>query len=343
LKQDEFKVLDWSKFRRDVVSGRDPYTKYTLIPDPNSFGGYKPQLTIYDRFGMTARIQFSAPKILYDGNNFDEITEGEFEKLIFKVSSLLGTMALSVTASQLRKTEVSKIDYSKNIIFTDHTTSSMILNELNKIDISAKLDETTKDFKNKGQRLSFHANTYEICFYDKRKELEQTKKYGAKRTDENGLTQIELLDRMTYDPFEVFRIEYRLNEKRKMRQIFSKYGVDTDLKFESVFKKDISKKLLLEIWRLFENKFDYTLHNTDDPMAMLEGVFRAKPKISLLKALAYSEAFRIASSDKGGIRRFRECVEQYSDIRSWYRIKGQLKGVGLSPIKTKLETLLLIS
>jgi arsenate reductase-like glutaredoxin family protein len=219
----------------------------------------------------------------------------------------------------------------------------MILKELDKIDISARLDQTTKDFKNKGQRLSYHANSFEVCFYDKRKELEQYKKFGAKRTDEDGSMQLELLDRMAFDPLEVFRIEYRLNTKRKIKAEFAKRKIDTDLKFESVFKKDISKKLLIGIWQVFEDKFDYTLHNTNDPIALLEGVFKSKSDVSLLNALAASMGFYIASSGDGGMKRFRDCIEKYSDLRSWHRIKDQLKGIKLSPSKTKLEMLLQIT
>lgn len=341
LKQNEFEVLDWSKFKREVVSGKNPYTKYTLIKNVKT-EGYKPQLTIYDRFGWTARIQFSAPKVLYNGNNFNEVVDNDFETLIRKLSFLLGTIYIAVTPHQLRITEVSKIDYAKNIIFTDRTTSSMILGELNKIDISAKLDHDDRDYKNGGQRLSYHANSWEICFYDKRKELEQYTKYGTKRTDEDGSIQPELIERILLDPLEVFRIEYRLNTKNKIREIFSKYNINADLKLESVFKKDISQKLLTGIWQVFEDKFDYTLHNSDDPIALLEGVFKAKTDISLLNALAAAMSFYIASSGDGGMKRFREIVEKYSDLRSWQRIKKKQRAVGLLPNKTKLEALLQI-
>jgi hypothetical protein len=338
FKQGEFEILDWSKFRKEVGSDKDPYTKYVYNPNIKT-EGYKPRLTIYDKFGITARVEFSAPKIL-KGNNFDEIDESDFEMLVHRLSYLLGSMYISVTPEQLRKTEVSKIDYSKNIIFTDHTTSSMILNELNKIDLTARLDQTTKDFKNKGQKLVYHANSYEICFYDKRKELEQYKKYGSKRTDEDGTIQPELLGRMAFDPLEVFRIEYRLCTKRKIKEVFAKYGIETDIKFESVFKRDISKTLLVNTWKLFENKFDYTLHNTKDPMTFLESIFQTKPKTSLLHALAYAKAFEIASSDAGGMRKFKDCIDKYSYPRAWGRIKDQLKGIKLAPDKTKLEMLL---
>ncbi len=179
LKQNEFEVLDWSKFKKEVISGKNPYTKYTLIKNVKT-EGYKPQLTIYDRFGWTARIQFSAPKVLFDGNNFNEVVDSDFETLIRKLSYLLGSIYIAVTQSQLRITEVSKIDYSKNFIFTDRTTSSMILGELSKIDISAKLDHDERDYKNEGQRLSYHANSWEICSTIRERSLSNIQNTGRK-------------------------------------------------------------------------------------------------------------------------------------------------------------------
>ncbi len=217
----------------------------------------------------------------------------------------------------------------------------MIISELNKIDISAKIDQTKKDFRNDGHSLTYHANSYEISFYDKRKDLEQAKKYGEKRSiEKDNSAQLPLLGRMAFDPLEVFRIEYGLNQKRVMKQMLEKYGFESDLKFKSLFKKEFSKQLLIGVWQLFDSKFDFTVHNVEDPVKLLDSVFKAKPELSLLKALAYTEAFRIASSGEGGMRRFREAIEKHSNIRSWHRIKTQLKGVKLSPDRTKLEALI---
>ena len=109
-----------------------------------------------------------------------------------------------------------------------------------------------------------------------------------------------------------------------------------------IIKETVAQKLLTGIWQVFEDKFDYTLHNADDPISLLEGVFKAKADISLLNALAATMSFYIASSGDGGMKRFREIVVKYSDLRSWQRIKKKQKSVGLLPNRTKLEALLQI-
>lgn len=343
MKQNEFSITDWRKFQKTVIGGKNTYTKYVYNPNIK-LEGYKPRLTIYDRFGTkTARIEFSAPKLLL-GNNFDELSEKDFEPLVQRLTSDLRSMSFQVYQCNLRNVEVSKIDYSKNIIFTDFITSSMLITELSKVDMSAKLDETLKNFRNDGHLLTYHANSYEICFYDKRKDLEQAKKYGDKRSvEKDNIVQLNLFDNLKSDPLEILRLEYRLNDRRQMKKLFSKFGIETDLKFSSLFKKDLSKKLLLNVWQLFESDLALTTQDTDDPISLLDGIFKEKPDISLLKALAYAMSYNIASSGNGGIKKFKDCIIRHSDMRSWYRIKSQLKGVGLSPTKTKLEALMQIS
>jgi len=127
-----------------------------------------------------------------------------------------------------------------------------------------------------------------------------------------------------------------------MKKLFLKLGIETDLKFKALFRKDFSQKLLLSVWQLFESDLTLTTQKTDDPIALLESVFKAKPDASLQKALTYTMGFLVASSGDGGIKRFKNTIIRYSDLRSWYRIKKQLKGVGLSPSKTKLEALMQI-
>jgi len=74
LNQNEFNILNWSKFKKTQYKSKNSYNKYVLNFDYKEFG-YMPRLTYYDRsFNSSLRVEFSAPKLLY-GNNFDEITE----------------------------------------------------------------------------------------------------------------------------------------------------------------------------------------------------------------------------------------------------------------------------
>lgn len=339
IKDDEYQNLNRIRFQQEVGAGKNPYKKYVYNPNIEK-EGYKPRLTIYDRFGvLSLRIELSAPKLLF-GNNFDELIEKDFEDIIYKLSMSLGSMGIIVKSDALRNAEISKIDYSKNFIFTDGISSSLIINELNKVDVSAKLDQTYKNFRNDGHLLAYHAKSYEICFYDKRKDLEQARKYGDSRAIENDNSiQLDLFDNTTADPFEVLRFEYRLNERRKMKKILADCGTETDLTFKSLFKEQIAKKVLISIWKLFQDNFDLTVHDASDPMTILEAVSRAKPESSLLKTLAYAKAFEIAASDAGGLTRFKNFIYRHSDYRSWYRIKSQLKGIKLLPHKSKFEAL----
>jgi hypothetical protein len=100
-------------------------------------GRYLPRLTLAKRkilsgFGLTLRMEFSAPKLVF-GNNFDELESRDFAKVLIALHRGLARMGISVSTGVLREARVSAIHYSKNVAFTDYTTCSMVMSELDLI------------------------------------------------------------------------------------------------------------------------------------------------------------------------------------------------------------------
>src|SRR6266702_1160744 len=133
--------------------------------------GYLPRLTLTKRkrsmgFALTLRIEFSAPKLIF-GNNFDELESRDFTKVLAALHRGLAAMGINVSIDMLRQAPVSAIHYSKNIAFTDYTTCSMVMSELDLIDLDSRLDLSQTDYRNKGHAIRYHANSFEVVFYDK--------------------------------------------------------------------------------------------------------------------------------------------------------------------------------
>ena len=152
------------------------------------------------------------------GINFDELTENHFPEIITILKNKLKLMEILVMDSDLINANVSAIHYSKNIALTDYSSCSMIINELHKCSMK-RLDLDKTSFRNNGQIIHFHCNSYEVAIYDKIKELEQAK-ISEKRSIENeNIIQLDLLSELKeIKPFEVLRIEIRINTRNKIKQ-----------------------------------------------------------------------------------------------------------------------------
>jgi hypothetical protein len=167
--------------------------KFACVQNPTKAdlqaGRYLPRLTLSKRkisagFALTLRIEFSAPKLVF-GNNFDELKTGDFARVLIALHHALGSMGICVSREVLRKARISAIHYSKNIAFTDYTTCFMVMSELDLIDLSSRLDLSRTDYRNKGHAIRYHANCFEVTFYDKLKDLEKAR-YSEKRAIERN-------------------------------------------------------------------------------------------------------------------------------------------------------------
>src|SRR5205823_12724511 len=118
------------------------------------------------------RIEFSAPKLVF-GNNFDELRSRDFERVLAALHRSLSELGIVTDEDTLRAARVSAIHYSKNVAFTDFTTCSMVMRELERIDLAQRLDLARTDYRNEGYAIRYHANSFGLVFYDKLKDLQQ--------------------------------------------------------------------------------------------------------------------------------------------------------------------------
>jgi hypothetical protein len=218
-------------------------------------GFYRPRISITRRHSYGAlqnilKVEFSAPKMLYR-NNFDELNDSELTPLVRKIQSTLNSIGVHITADNIQNAKVSSIHYSKNFVFTDGTTTQMYMNELKKAEVTTRLDSNHTDFRNEGHSFKFRTNSFEIAFYDKMRDLEQTR-ISPKRTEEKeeNLFQIDIfkeLDdlRRNKHPIEILRFEVRLNQRKKINQVLNKLGICSDnLTLTELFSSNIAQSVL---------------------------------------------------------------------------------------------------
>lgn len=340
LRQDMFVIIDHDKFSPSTKGLYEQNNYYRLggrsnmvckqNPTPSELkaGIYKPRLTItkrlnkYKQFEIMLKIEFSIPKLLY-GNNFDEVVEENFEKIIGILQDKLKNMGVLVYEKLLISSPVSGIHYSKNITLTDRSTPYTYLSKISKCNINQRLDVNQTDFRNEGHSLKYRANSFEVAFYDKLKDLNQARK-SEKRAEErdNGI-QLNLFEETPIKtPFEVLRMEVRLNKKQKIIQILKQINANLEPTFINLFKKDISQKVLLHFLSEIEATYPMLLYYKKEPKRFLMDFIINNPKISLKKAVQ-ALGLRILLEDIG-IREFREIAKQYKKI-SWYRLNSEIK------------------
>jgi hypothetical protein len=196
-------------------------------------------------------------------------------------------MGVIVDPSQLAAAPVSAIHFSKNIPLMDGSTPYHYIQKIKEANIKLSLDTNQTDYRNEGHSYKWHCNSYEVVFYDKIKDLEKAKHSDKRAIEKDSALQLNLFDQFQKRrKFEILRIEVRLNKRQKIRQLFNKLGIKSDLSLKSLFKPSISKKILLHYLDEIENKrpplLDYKAANDK---ALLADLIFNNPELGTKKIL----------------------------------------------------------
>lgn len=337
-----FTILDHSKFSPSTaglydksyrLGGRSNFTcKQNSTASESRMGIYKPRLTVTKRFSPIAgydivlKIEFSAPKMLF-GNNFDELTDDDFSRLLSKLKYTLRQMGVYVYENALINAPISAIHYSKNISLTDYTTPYTYIKQLTKMNINKKLDTNQTDYRNEGHSFKYRANTFEVTFYDKLRDLQQAKTSSKRAIEKDNLLQLNLFDQLKEKkgPFEVLRMEVRLGSRQKLRQILSKIGLNIEPTFNAVFKQEVAQKVLLHYLKEVEDNYPPLLnYQYNNSKQFFNDFLISNPKTKLSSALKYL-AMRILLEEIG-VREFRQLMGRYSSS-AWYSLNKEMKSL----------------
>ena len=346
LERNEFAVTDPARFSPSAdVLIRQPYISLgarghaSCVNNPTkadlAAGRYMPRLTLTRRVGsggfrLTLRVEFSAPKLLF-GNNFDELRSQDFDAVVSLLAAKLAAMGVRVCEDALRGAGVSAVHYGKNIPITDYATCSMILADLAKIDLSRRLDLSRTDFRNEGHALRYHTNTMEVVFYDKVKDLQQARISEKRAIEDDNAVQGDLFsDRSRYvRPLEVLRMEVRLGNRTKIRDIFARIGVESQPTFAGIFDASVAKAALLHFWANVRAAIPMIASGTATrPEEILEAV-RMGQGGTIRPTKALQQVGYIALVNSVGMRAAAAALSRCGHARSAQRIKRELGAVSM--------------
>lgn len=280
--------------------------KYICNPNYKTHKLYLPKLTAFRDYNNENQllIEFSAPKLLF-GNNFDELETKNFSNVINTLYDRLKYIGIDIEYEYLQNAKIFGIHFSKNIAL-ENVAVSNILNTIEKLNITQRLDITKTDYKNGGKAIRFHTNSYELTFYDKVADLKQSLISEKRAIENDNIIQQNLLNRLVGK--EILRMEVRLNKSKKIVDVLHKCGIENiELNFKQLFDENISKRILNYFWNEYIGKSIYVVcqsYNAND-------IIYSK---CLMAGFSQSKALKIvgimATIQNNGCRKIKEIVKQ---------------------------------
>jgi len=307
-----------------------------LVKNPSArdiqSGLYFPRLTGYKRksgkftFETKIKIEFSAPKLLYQ-NNLDELMNSQFEEIVETLRDRLYRMGVVVAEQYLREAPVMAVHYSKNIELQNGYTSQYVINELGKINLNKHFDLTRARYMNDGQSLYAYAQSHSLVIYDKIADLNRGKKRSIDK--EQTTYQLELFKTLT-ETKEILRMEVRLSQKQKMNSLFKKLGFEENPTFKDVFEIRKSKAVLSHYWNtMMSGNINILFGHSLTPKDLLQQILMANNTVKPKEAI-YQAGLVLALKEGGGMRELRSILAKRATDRTWYRIATDAKKIGIA-------------
>lgn len=336
LSQSMYTILDHTKFTPSTFEmfSYGPFEKGSKISSNQNPTNkdkkaciYRPRLSIRRRqlkhlgYQNTLYVEFSIPKLVF-GNNFDELQNKDFERVIKELTNTLKEMGVLAYSSQLPQAKVSSIHYGKNIVLEDYTTPYTYIKALRQLDIRKTHDINQTDYRNSGLSFKAHTNLFEFAFYDKIKELEKSNFSEKRSLDKDDYCQLSLLDyfatkEKNEKPFEVLRLEMRLNNRRKIKQHLKKQKLLENVEFQYLFDQDLAQQFLLSFYENLVKQYIPT-YEKKSILQTFENIKVSNPEIKNGKLLKLASSQVIINEI--GVREFRNLI----DNATWYRLKRHL-------------------
>lgn len=345
LDKNMFLVNNLSLFQKERQNATRGY--FTLVQNSTKSellsGIYKPKLTLTKRFNFSGRfeptlsIEASLPKLVYK-NNFDELTDADFKYVAETLQKRLKEMGISVFWEVLINAPVSSVHFSKNLPLTDGTTPYHYIKKISEGNYKLSVHTDKANYRDDGQLFKLHVNSWELAFYDKLKELDLTKKNDKGSIENDNAIQLGLFNNLTMSkPFEVFRMEARLNKRSKIKNILSAVGRNEEITFKSLFSSKLSQAVLLHFLDYIEKARPKLLdYKPREPKALLPDIIINNPDFSPRKQVMLYGLKQ--TMDMYGMRELRSMFGKQKN-REWYRLVNESKKIKLPKTQDVFQTL----
>jgi len=189
------------------------------------------------------KIQFSAPKLLFN-NNLDELQESDFDEVVKVLQEKLADMGVGIWTKNIENAEIHSFHPSKNIVLSKGYTSTLAIRELNKIDTSKRFDVDVKNYRNNGQALQYYTNSHAFVLYDKITDLKKPAKRAIDKNQTKQQLSIFNFIKEQKSHLEVLRLEIRLSRRKKMNEVLKAVGYSANPMFKEIFEEKLCQKIL---------------------------------------------------------------------------------------------------
>lgn len=250
MNKEEFQLSEtntttgWCKYIREITDEeKDRY-------------GYFPSIEVHSYGNITngyLTLRFSAPRLIY-GSNLFEIEENDFDKVVKALIDKLRFAGISVLEKDIRNAVIWECHTCQDFNMNNTIGVAQTLQNFNKLLFSKKLDNSITEYLHddiekgnliEGKKFGLMCKSYEVCFYDKYKQICQDQKSREFAESIKKQTGID----------EVLRFEYRLYNSASVKKALADCGMSRNLTFEQIFKREVVKKLNEHMWnKLFESK-----------------------------------------------------------------------------------------
>lgn len=299
---------------KDMGKGR--YMPATRNPTKRETAqaGYLPYLTFYKGIragGVTTglRVQLSVPKLIY-GNNFDELVEADLDQVyerLFEGLKFYGIRFFNGIDTVINA-KVATIHFAKNFPLSNYMTAHEAVTEIQKCDVTSWRDVSQSDYVNNGHGFKTHSKYYELAFYDKIAEYNKGNR-NQPVFDKDMQLQMDLFgDGKVVQPFEVLRMEARLNNPRTIKSTLKKAGFEgTEVTLASLCKKDVSQAVLKQqLAELYSRYPKISNAKAPDLHALFSELFVQNPDRNITTLL--SAVGLRALNQEHGTRRLKDIV-----------------------------------
>ena len=304
--------------------------------DEKASGIYRPKLTIIPRvtkkgLEIPLKIEFSAPQLLFgSGNNIDEVQASNYQRIFDLLIERMALMGVIVTPDQLEQAILTNAHLSKNFLLSEGITTSTILKELEKIDLSKRAEINEKYFKrNDGHAVYFDfGETFMIVIYDKMADISKPIKKSVEKDKSARQLDLFQLYKETKSKKELLRFEIRLTNRGKLKAVLRKNGCFDDPLFKTIFNDSLVQKIMLDYWKttIEENSYIFAL-SAAEPRNVFLNVLNAletgNSSLDVKEVFALYGFHMFMKND--GMRSLRDVIESRFVDRTWYRIRDKFK------------------
>lgn len=183
------------------------------------------------------------------------------------------------------------------------------------------------DYRNEGHSIRYHANSFEVTFYDKLKDLQKARLSEKRAVEQDNAGQINLFAQTGTFPkqLEILRMEVRLGSRARIVKLLKQLDIQVEPTFGALFDQSIAKVVLLHFWDNVRRQLPLASQvkhqRPEDVFALLAVAAKGKTKPSKLLQLLGSTMLL----GSVGFRGTAALVCRHSTPRSWQRYKRELK------------------